>query len=151
MISNKIIFCIWNSLKIAGTAEDRRKNGISSFSQVILDRFSWFFAQWCKMAMAKMCRSPIFVKTFFSAARAGNGPKKTVLLYFLEILSLVFSHRRTFVLPKMCWIPFSEKNYWRSVEPEICRKSPFFPIFMTFFINLIVFLRKMFLIVMSKI
>ena len=64
-IVNKTDFCSRNFLKIAGTADFRRKNGISWISRAVLNIFSWNFAHWCKMAIRKMLQSPIFEKEFF--------------------------------------------------------------------------------------
>ena len=113
-------FCSRNCLKIAGTADFRRKNGISWISRAVLYIFSWNFAHWCKMAIPKMWRSPIFEKHFFPAENAGNVPEKPVFRHFLVISSLVFPDFR----PKM---------------PEICQKSPFLQIFIGLFPNITLF------------
>ena len=64
-IVNKTDFCSRNFLKIAGTADFRRKNGISWISRAVLNIFSWNFAHWCKMAIRKMLQSLIFEKDIF--------------------------------------------------------------------------------------
>ena len=79
-----------NFLKIVGTADFHRKNGISWISQAALFIFSWNFAHLCKMAIPKIRGRPIFKKHFFLAENAGNMPEKPVLWHFLEISSLVF-------------------------------------------------------------
>ena len=84
-------FCSRNFLKIAGTADFRRKNSIYWISWAVLYIFSWNFAHWCKMEIPKMWRSLIFEKHFFPAENAGNMPEKPVFRHFLEISSLVFS------------------------------------------------------------
>ena len=85
---NKTDFWSRNCLKIAGTADFRRKNGISWISRAVLYIFSWKF--WCEITIPKMWRSPIFEKHFFLAENAGNTPEKPVFWHFLEISSLVF-------------------------------------------------------------
>ena len=89
-IVNETDFWSQNFLKIAGTADFRRKNGISWISPAVLYIFSWSFAQCCKMAISKMWLSPIFEKHIFPAENAGNMPEKPVFWHFLEISSLVF-------------------------------------------------------------
>ena len=81
-------FCSRNSLKVAGTADFRRKSGISWISQAVLYIFSWNFAHWCKMAIPKIWQSPIFNQCTFPAENAGNMPEKPV---FGEISSSVFT------------------------------------------------------------
>ena len=66
------------------------RSSVTSFSRNWLIRIFWFFAQWCKMVMPKMWRSPIFEKNFFPGENAGNMPEITVFWTFLKILSLVF-------------------------------------------------------------
>ena len=92
LIVNKTDFWSRNFLKIAGTADFRRKNGISWISRAVLNIFSWNLAHWCKMAMSKMWPSPIFKKHIFPAENAGNMPEKPVFWHFLEISSLVYSN-----------------------------------------------------------
>ena len=89
-IVNKTDFCNRNYLKIAGTADFRRKNGISWISRAVRYIFSWNFAHWCKMAMSKMWQSLIFEKHIFPAENAGNMPEKPVFWHFLEISLYVF-------------------------------------------------------------
>ena len=72
---NKTDFCSKNFLKIAGTPDFRRKNSISWISRAILWILSWNFAHWCKMAIPKTWRSPIFEKHFFPPENAGNIPE----------------------------------------------------------------------------
>ena len=62
-----------------------------SFSQSWLIIFFWFFAQWCKMAMPKMCRSPIFEKKYIWANLGQKLPKNRVFWTLCKILSLLFS------------------------------------------------------------
>ena len=90
-IVKKTYFWCRNCLKIAGTANFRRKNSISWIFRAVLDIFSWNFAHWRKMIMSKMWRSPIFEKNIFPAENAGNMPEKPVFWYFLKFSSLVFS------------------------------------------------------------
>ena len=89
---NKTDFWIRNFLKIAGTADFRRKNGISWISRAVLNIFSWNLAHWCKMGTSKMWSSSIFKKHIFPAENVGNMPEKTVIWHFLEISSLVYSN-----------------------------------------------------------
>ena len=81
-----LVFFTWNIVnsnsqyfvKIAGTADFRRKNGISWISQAVLNIFSWNLAHWCKMIISKMWRRPIFEKHIFQVENAGNMPEKPV-------------------------------------------------------------------------
>ena len=120
-IVNITDFCSRNFLKIAGTANFRRENGISWISRAVLYIFSWNFAHWCKMAMSKIWPSPIFEKHIFPAENAG----KPVFWHFLEISSLVsfwfFAQR--YVLGM----------FFRPKMSEICRKWPFWQIFIGLF------------------
>ena len=75
---NKTYFWSRNCLKIAGTADFRRKNGISWISRAVLYIFSWNFAHWCEMAIPKMWRSQIFENIFFRLKMPKNR-------FFLEI------------------------------------------------------------------
>ena len=68
-IVKKTDFWSRNFLKIAGTANFCRKNGISWISRAVLDIFSWNFAHWCKMVRSKMWRSAIFKKKIFHENR----------------------------------------------------------------------------------
>ena len=87
-IVNKTDFWSRNFLKIVGTADFRRKNGISWISRAVLYIYSWNFAHCCKMAMSKIWRRLIFEKHIFLAENAGNMP---VFWHFFEISSLVFT------------------------------------------------------------
>ena len=49
--------------------------GKLSFSRDWLIVFFWFFAQWCKMVIPKMWRSPIFEKNIFWANLGQKLPK----------------------------------------------------------------------------
>ena len=59
--------------------------GICSFS------FFWFLAQWCKMVMPKMWRSPIFEKKIFLGkfvGRFGYYKKEAVVVFVIVLWSL---------------------------------------------------------------
>ena len=90
LIVNKTDFWSRNFLKIAGTADFRRKNGISWIFQAVLNIFSWNLAHWCEMAMSKMWSSPIFKKHIFPAENAGNMPEIAVIADFHRNFSLYF-------------------------------------------------------------
>ena len=62
---NKTDFWSRNCLKIAGTADFRRKNGISWISRAVLYIFSWNLAHRCKLAMSKMWRARFSKNIFF--------------------------------------------------------------------------------------
>ena len=123
-IVNKTDFWSRNFLKIAGTADFRRKNGISWISRVVLYIFSWNFTHRCKMAMSKM---------FF--------------WHFLEILPLVFSdffaQRWILGLLKTWSSPIFEKIFFfgrkcrkYAGNRRFCRfSSDFFLIFRCFFLK----------------
>ena len=137
LIVNKTDFWSRNFLKIAGTADFRRKNGISWISRAVLNIFSWNLAHWCKMATSKMWPSPIFKKHIFPAENAGNMPEKPVFWHFLEISSLVFIYffAQTGILGMLnTWpSPIVENFFFRSKIPEICQKLPFLQIFIGLF------------------
>ena len=83
-------------------------------------------------------------------------PEKPVFCDFLEILSLVFSyflHIDAYQYSlKYAEKSFAEKIFFPSVEPEMCRKSLFFWIFVILFQLIQLFLqRTRFLIEMLKI
>ena len=122
LIVNKTDFWSRNLLKIAGTADFRRKNDISWISRAVLYIFSWNFVHWCKMVMSKMWPSPIFEKHIFLAENAGNMPEKPVFWHFLEILSLVFS----IFCSKMCISNthnMAESDFWEKFfSGRKCRK-----------------------------
>ena len=140
LIVNKTDFCCRNFLKIAGTADFRRKNGISWISRAVLYIFSWNFAHLCKMAIPKMWRSPIFEKHFFPAENAGNMPGKPVFWHFFEILLVFFwffAQRCVLIMPKIWPSPIFEKNFFPAENfgnRRFCRFSfDFFFIFRCFF------------------
>ena len=64
---------------------------VTSFSRDWLISFFWFFAQWCKMIMPKMWRSPIFDKNFFWANLGKKPSKNRVFWTLCKIASLYFS------------------------------------------------------------
>ena len=90
---NKTDFWSRNCLKIAGTADFRRKNGISWISRAVPFIFSWNFAHWCEMEISKMWWSLIFEKHFFPAENAGNCCFCRFLSDFFLIFRCFFSHK----------------------------------------------------------
>ena len=89
---NKTDFWTRNFLKIAGTADFRRKNGISWITRAALYVFSWNFAHWCKIVTSRMWLSPIFEKKFFFRPKMPEICRKNRFFgHFLPISSLVFS------------------------------------------------------------
>ena len=64
---------------------------VTSFSRDWLISFFWFLAQWCKMAIPKIWRSPSFEKKFFWANLGQKLPKNRVFWTLCKIASLVFS------------------------------------------------------------
>ena len=95
----KTDFCSRNFLKVAGTADFRRKNGISWISRAELYIFSWNFAHRCKMAMSKMRGSPIFENIFSGwKCRKYAGNRR-----FCRFSSDFFL--------KLCCF-FTQKHYW---------------------------------------
>ena len=88
-ICNLVFGPTWRSYKLTYVRPFVRLS-VTRFSRDWLIRIFWFFAQWCKMVMPKMWRSPIFEKKFFPGENAGNMPEITVFWTFLKILSLVF-------------------------------------------------------------
>ena len=79
-IVNKTDFCSRNSLKIAGTADIRRKNSISWISQAVLYIFSWNFSQRCILAILKTWLSPIWHFLNFSSC---------TLYFFIKFCTLI--------------------------------------------------------------
>ena len=90
-IVNKTDFCSQDSLKIAGTADFRRKSGISWISRAVLHIFSWNFPHWYKTPIPKIWQSPIFNQCTFPTENAGNMPEKPVFWRLLEISPSVFT------------------------------------------------------------
>ena len=80
----------WRSYKLTHVRSSVRPF-VTSFSRDWLISFCWFLAQRCKMAMAKMWRSPIFGKKFFWANLVQKPPKNRVFWTLCKIASLVFS------------------------------------------------------------
>ena len=95
-IVNKTDFCSRNSLKFAGTADFRRKNGTSWISRAVLYIFLWNFAHRCKIAIPKMWRGPIFEKHFFRSKM----PEMCRKSLFLQIFIGLFPWFRCFFTHK---------------------------------------------------
>ena len=137
-IVNKTDFWIRNFLKIAGTADFRRKSGISLISRAALYIFSWNFAHWCKMAIPKIWGRPIFEKLFFSAENAGNMPENRffgIFSRFHHLFFLIFCTKTRISNAQN----IAESNFYEHFfSGRKCRKSPslqiFFGLFFTYFV-----------------
>ena len=73
-----VIFFTWRSYKLTFV-----RSFVTSFSMDRPISFSWFLAQWCKMVMPKMWRSPISGKNSFPVENARKKiPEKWDLVMF---------------------------------------------------------------------
>ena len=89
-IVNKTDFCCRNSLKIAGTADFRRKNSIFEFLELYSIYFHEILHTDAKWQYLKCDGNRFSKNIFFPAENAGTMPEKPVFWHFLEISSLVF-------------------------------------------------------------
>ena len=137
----KTDFCSRNSLKVAGTADFRRKNGISWISRAVLNIFSWNLAHWCKMIISKMWRRPIFEKHIFQVENAGNMPDTGLLAffrYFIICFFWFFAQRRVLAMPKTWPSPIFKKKFFPAENagnmPEIAVFADFHWTFSLYFV-----------------
>ena len=89
-IVNKTDFCSRNFLKIAGTADFGRKNGISSISWAVLFIYHEILPTDAKWQYLK-CDGARLSKNIFSGRKCRKYDGKPVFWHFLEISSLVLS------------------------------------------------------------